>query len=224
MPFDQAGRLLEFRTQQLPSDSVLIVGMEGADKISHPFAYQLEIYSEDEEIDALNMMGEACKISLARYDAENVHFHGKIWKFSAGEYYSQDAIRAYHLEIVPAFKFLCLNQNSRIFQDKKIPEIIEQVLKDNSVSDYSIKLSSTYAKLEFCVQWRESDYDFVHRLMRDAGIFYYYVHDDTKSTMVVADKLPRPTRRRFHSRPPSTGCITKTIAEKASRSGNPVAR
>ena len=82
---------------------------------------------------------------------------------------------------------LTLHADNRIFQNKSVPEIIEEVFSDLGLKDFKKSLNGTYAKREYCVQYQESSFDFVSRLMEDEGIFYYFEHSDGKHMMVLAD-------------------------------------
>ncbi len=91
------------------------------------------------------------------------------------------------MEVVPWLWFLTRIADCRIFQDKTIPEIIEAVFKSRGFSDYRLSLMPNYEKREYCVQYRETDFNFVSRLMEQYGIFYYFEHKNGKHTMVLAD-------------------------------------
>lgn len=70
-----------------------------------------------------------------------------------------------------------------------VPDIIEDVFKHFGFSDYKLKLSASYPKWEYCVQYRETDFNFVSRLMEQEGIYYYFEHEDGKHTLVLADSI-----------------------------------
>lgn len=93
----------------------------------------------------------------------------------------------YSLQLRPWLWWLTLAGNNRIFQAKTVPDIIKAVFAVHSFSDYSLKLDATYQPREYCVQYGESDFDFVSRLMEDEGIFWFYTHEDGKHTLVLAD-------------------------------------
>jgi type VI secretion system secreted protein VgrG len=75
----------------------------------------------------------------------------------------------------------------KIFHNKKVGEIIEQVFKDRGFTDYKLRLSGSYSPMEYCVQYRETDFNFISRLMEQNGIFYFFQHEMGKHTMVIAD-------------------------------------
>ena len=96
---------------------------------------------------------------------------------------------AYHATVRPWLWFLTLRSNCRIFQHKKVPDIIRQVFSDQGFSDYEEALSSSYHPWRNCVQYRESDFNFVSRLMEHEGIYYYFKHENDKHTLVLSDSV-----------------------------------
>lgn len=168
-------------------DKNALTAFKGMDKISFPYSYHLEVLSDELDLDPLTIVGKECKFSVKRADDKLAEFTGKVWKFSAeGTYeYEDSRVRFYTLELAPHFKFLSLNKDSRVFQEKTVPQIVETVLKDHGVK-YKTSLKGAYAKLDYCAQWRESDYEFATRLMEDVGIFYFF-NGQSNHQMVLAD-------------------------------------
>ena len=92
----------------------------------------------------------------------------------------------YRLELEPRLALLALNQNSRIFQDKTVPDIVRQVLSTRGI-DFEVDLTGNYPPRNFVVQYRESDFNFISRLMEEEGIYYYFTHDASGHHMVIGD-------------------------------------
>ncbi|MEI9971810.1 MAG: type VI secretion system tip protein TssI/VgrG [Ignavibacteriota bacterium] len=90
--------------------------------------------------------------------------------------------------MVPKLWFLSLDADCKIFQNLTVQAIIEQVLQDKGVTDFSFRLNGTYTARDYCVQYRESSLDFISRLLEEEGIFYFFEHTDTKHTLVFSDK------------------------------------
>ena len=90
----------------------------------------------------------------------------------------------YQAEIVPQLWLLTRKAQSRIFQQVAVPDILKQVLTGLSV-DY--QLQGTYKPRDYCVQYRETDFDFASRIMEEEGIYYFFTHADGSHKMVVAD-------------------------------------
>ena len=172
----------------LGKDVLVLASYTGREELSRPFTYKLEMVSEKETIDPTKLIGKQVTFKVQMPDDKFRFYNGHVWRLVAGRHEGwEKGRRHYWAEVVPWLKLLSLNADCRIFQDKKVPEIIEQVFKDHKFTDYKQKLMGIYPKLEFCVQWRESDFDFVSRLMEEYGIFYYFQHADKKHTLMLAD-------------------------------------
>src|SRR5208282_303386 len=85
--------------------------------------------------------------------------------------------------------FLTRTSDCRIFQEKSVPDILEEVFKGHGFNDYQLNLSASHSQREYCVQYRETDFNFVSRLMEQEGIYYFFEHQEDKHTMVLADSI-----------------------------------
>jgi len=186
--------IFEPETEDLPQFVVLeFTGREGISQLSH---FDIKLLSTDQDIefsDILNMRASLRIWCWQDSDYGRV-YHGIISSF---EHIGQDGnYRLYRAQLVPLLWRLTLNYRSRIFQDQSVPDIIEAVLDDAGFQsdDYRLSLEGEYEPLtdpprEFCVQYRESDFNFISRLMEEEGIFYFFEHDveADKEVMVIAD-------------------------------------
>src|SRR5262249_36895076 len=93
----------------------------------------------------------------------------------------------YFADLYPRMWLLTKTRDSRIFQNKGVPDIVKQVLQEHGVTDLNDALTGTYAAREYCVQYRETAFDFVSRLMEAEGISYYFTHTDSAHMLVLAD-------------------------------------
>ena len=107
-------------------------------------------------------------------------------RFSAGD--ESHGQRGYAAEVVPWLWFLTQTANCRIFQKKTVKDIIEKVFKDRGFTDFEMELKGSHKTWEYCVQYRETDFNFVSRLMEQEGIFYYFRHTADKHLLVLADQ------------------------------------
>jgi type VI secretion system secreted protein VgrG len=92
----------------------------------------------------------------------------------------------FRAKLRPKLWYLTRTSDCRIFQEMKVDDIIKEVFRDNGLSDYTVDIASRDVK-NYCVQYRETDFDFVSRLMEEEGIFYFFKHEDGKETMVLCD-------------------------------------
>ena len=118
-------------------------------------------------------------------DGTERYFNGYLANFTQGGR-DHDFVY-YHAEMVPWLWFLTQTSDCRIFQDKTVPDIIEQIFKEYGLQDYALKLYGSFVPRIYCVQYRETDFQFISRLMEEEGIFYFFKHENGKHTMVLAN-------------------------------------
>jgi type VI secretion system secreted protein VgrG len=168
-------------------DGVLLVAaIKGREALSSLFHFTLDLLSETDDIDPAAIVGANVTISVRNLDDSLRYFNGFVRQFSSCG--TDDRLSRYRAEIVPWTWFLTRSADCRIFQDRSVPEIIEQVFGDLGFSAYETsEIRGSHPRREYCVQYRETAFDFVSRLMEEEGIFYYFRHEDGQHVMVLAD-------------------------------------
>lgn len=184
MPLTQQTRALKLKTP-LGDDALLLTGFRGNEELSRLFRFELEMISENDNVQATDVVGKNVTFSIATADGAPRFFNGFVTHFGSGD--ERQGRRTYRAEVVPWLWFLSQTSDCRIFQNKSVPQIIEQLFGDLGFSDYELNVQQTHDPREYCVQYRESDFDFASRLMEEEGIFYYFRHEDGKHTLVIAD-------------------------------------
>jgi type VI secretion system secreted protein VgrG len=184
MSIDSATRLLTLTTP-LGADKLLVERVSGEERVSGLFAFTLELLSETEDLDFSQVVGKSVTLGMLLADGSVRNWNGVIGRFA--QVGSEESRYRYRAEMVPWLWMLQHTADSRIFQDKSVPDIIEAVFKARGFSDFKTSLSKTYSSRSYCVQYRESDFAFVSRLMEEEGIFYYFEHSDSAHTLVLAD-------------------------------------
>ena len=184
----QKDLLVELSLSTVKGD-IIINNIRGSEAISELFEFQVNFSSADRDINAEKILGTDATI---RFKSENHErfIDGIITQFSQGTTSLKEDI--YHTEYFftmrPKLWLLSLDNNCKMFQNKSATEIIKSVLKDNKISDISSKISKCGgSSREYCVQYNESSFNFISRLMEDEGIFYYFTHEKGKHTLVIAD-------------------------------------
>ena len=183
--FTQEKRLLSVNTHLGP-DLLLLAGFAGQEEMSRLFRYELDLLSEDTSISPKDIVGEAITWTVSHHDKEPRHFNGIVSRFATGALH-QRGLRTYRAEVVPWLWFLTRTSNCRIFQNKTTPQIIEELFKEYGFNDFEPALRRSYIPWEYCVQYRESAFNFVSRLLEHEGMFYYFCHEDGKHTLVLGD-------------------------------------
>jgi type VI secretion system secreted protein VgrG len=155
-----------------------ITTFSGNEAISQLFEFQLGLVAPNgAHVPFESLIGQPVTVKIgARY------FSGIVQRFGEGARTAHTT--SYTAYVVPSLWLLTLSQQSRIFQKMSVPDILTQVLSGLSV-DFQVK--GTYPPRDYCVQYRETDFAFVSRLMEEEGIFYYFKHTSTGHTLVVTD-------------------------------------
>jgi type VI secretion system secreted protein VgrG len=180
--YSQAGRSLRITTP-LGEDVLLLVGFRGASSISQLFRFELDLLAEvNTNIKFEDILGHSVTVELHLANDETCYFNGILKRFSQG--LSDDIFTTYHAEVVPKPWLLTKTVQSRIFQNMSVPDILNRVLTG---CDFTLELSGEYYPRNYCVQYRESDFDFASRLMEDEGIYYFFQHTESAHKMVVSD-------------------------------------
>jgi len=180
----QAHRRIAISTP-LGKDQLLLRGFSGSEAVSQLFHFDLDLLSENDSIKFQDVVGKS--VTLRTYDAAGAErpWNGFISRFSQG---AQDRrLTAYRAQMVPWLWFLTRTSDCRIFQNLKVPDIIQKIFKDLKFSDFELRLYGTYTPRDYCVQYRETDFNFVSRLMEEEGICYFFEHQENKHVLVLAD-------------------------------------
>ncbi|MCC6716250.1 MAG: type VI secretion system tip protein VgrG [Acetobacteraceae bacterium] len=188
----QDDRTLRFDSSAgLPKDTLLLLAVVGQEGLSRPYSYKVELLCEDihREIDPGVMIGASASIGM-RLDRKGAfRFRaGFIRGFQSAGMRGKN-FRVYRAEIVPFLSLLAFSSDFRIFQDVTVVDVLETVFQEHGLGllDMSRLKAADYPRMEYCVQCRETAFDFVSRLMEENGIFYFWRHEETGSTLVIGD-------------------------------------
>lgn len=168
---------------------LLLERLQGVEHLSRPFSYALDLFSESATIDFGGLLGKPLSAHVELEDGSKRHFHGRVVRFTQGVTIQtvKKPLTAYRAEVVPWLSLLDFASDCRIYQDKSVPEIIKDVFNRRGFSDFEDKLTRSYGPWGYCVQYRESDFAFVSRLMEEEGIAYWFRHEEGKHVMVLSD-------------------------------------
>ena len=186
MPPTQENRLIAIDTPLGPN-VLLLRGFTGHEAISRLFSFELDLLSADPEIKFENIIGQKVTIRVRLGKEKERFFHGVISRFMQTG--SDVGLANYRATMVPALWLLTRTADCRIFQSKKVPDIIQEIFKENGVTDIKTVLKASYEPRDYCVQYRETDFNFVSRLMEQCGMFYFFEHEEKKHTVVLSDDL-----------------------------------
>ncbi|EPG0620684.1 type VI secretion system Vgr family protein, partial [Vibrio fluvialis] len=161
-------------------------------QLCHGFRYELELASRLANLTPEMVVDKVAELTLYRDDVLVQRVNGIVRRFTQGDTGHHHTF--YSLTLVPALERLSLRHNSRIFQLNTVPEILSIVLQEMGINDYAFALTRDCAQREFCVQYRETDLDFLHRLAAEEGLVYSFIHEEGKHTLIfsdASDSLPK---------------------------------
>jgi type VI secretion system secreted protein VgrG len=184
MPISQTNRQFSV-SSTLGTDVLLLQRFSGFEQLSGLFEFTLDVLSTNKNIVAKDLLGTSLTVSVSLQDKTTRYFNGVAVRFSHTG--GNLDLTSYRITLRPWLWFLTRAADCRIFQEKAAPDIILSVFRDLGFSDFTNSLSGTYNPRDYCVQYRETSFDFVSRLMEAEGIYYYFTHTNGKHTLVLAD-------------------------------------
>ena len=198
--FSTANRMYFLTPEDYGEDDLLIEEMRGTEGLSQLFHFQFRLLSYRDDISPHKMIGKSAilRIETATLDHQGGerHWSGYISAFSqTGRSPSADGedLYTYECELVPWLWFFTRHRDNRIFQNLSIPDIVEKLLRDAGFMDYTLELREQHPPLEYVTQFRETNLDFMNRLLERAGIYTYYRHDegrkDAKHKLILTDHV-----------------------------------
>ena len=188
MPASQSNREITVTTPLGP-DALLFHSMKGSEQLGRLSEYCVQLLSESGSVAIADILGQSMTVSVALPGDKVRHFNGIVPRFRCTG--RRAGLPAYEAVVRPSLWLLTRSSDCRIFQDKSVIDIVKQVCGDAMyggliVLDVAL-LSGTYEPMPYCVQYRETDFNFVARLLERAGIYFYFKHDSDKHTVVLAD-------------------------------------
>jgi type VI secretion system secreted protein VgrG len=188
MGFFQKTRLIQVFSPLGP-DVLLFHRMHGQERLGGLFVYELDLLSTNAAISADQLLGDRLDVALTLPNGSVRHFNGIVCRFAqVGAIHDPDRpLIRYQVTLRPWLWLLTRTSNCRIFQKKDVPAIILKVFRDHGFTDVEARLTRTYPQRDYCVQYRESDFNFVSRLMEEEGIYYFFEHARGKHTLILAD-------------------------------------
>ena len=184
MPLDQSKRQIGIDTP-LGANVLVLRNFTATEELGRLFQIDAELLSENFQISFPQIVGQNVTIRLETIQAALRFFNGHVRSFRQTG--AVGRLARYHAEIVPKLWFLTRSADCRIFQNKKVPDIVKEVLQERGITDIEDTLTASYPQWEYCVQYRETDFNFISRLMEQEGIHYYFKHAQGTHTLVLAD-------------------------------------
>lgn len=172
----------------LPAEDLFLESMNVSEGLSQLGGMTLNLLSEQSTLAPKDLLGKPVTVTLHMQDDAKRYFHGYVTRFGLGT--PRGRYFAYQAEVRPWLWFLTRTSDCRIFQEMSVPDIVKKVFDDHaSLAQVKLKLFRSYRPWVYCVQYRESDFQFVTRLLEREGIYWYFEHTDGKHELVLMDSL-----------------------------------
>jgi type VI secretion system secreted protein VgrG len=207
MAYTQERRMIAINTP-LGKDALLLRSFSGRERISQLFHISAELLSENHSISFKDIVGKQVTLLIHHSGEDKRFWNGYVSRFACVG--GDNIFTHYRAEVVPWTWFLTRTSDCQIFQQKTIPEIIKKVFQDHGFQDFQDRTQASYPQREYVVQYRETAFNFVSRLMEEYGIFYFFEHDQNTHKLILADKpqvhknCPVQHKVRFNYTPGST--------------------
>ncbi|WP_406566122.1 type VI secretion system Vgr family protein [Klebsiella aerogenes] len=175
-------------TVQLPVEGLLFWKLSGHEAMSEMFELSLTLLGSDARLDRSKLLGQPVTVTIPTQNAlSSRYFNGKITRVAVSAV-ELSGIRyaVYQLIVEPDLWPMKRDRNLRIFQGQTVPQIINTLLSEYQVN-VEDKLNGSYRVWDYCVQYQESSFAFISRLMELEGIAYHFRHEAGKHTMVLTD-------------------------------------
>ncbi|KEY59010.1 type VI secretion system Vgr family protein [Serratia sp. DD3] len=178
----------------LAGNVLLFKSLVGHEKISELFSFEVEVLSTSNSINLRELLGKALTVELRSSPLPSRYLNGYITRMTlVGRESSGERYYIYRATVQPGLWYLTQNRDFRIWQEKTVPEIISSILSDYQIQ-LENKLTWSYRQWGYCVQYQESDFNFISRLMEHEGIYYYFRHEMGNHTLVLADEPQAHTK------------------------------
>lgn len=161
-----------------------MTNLTGYEALSHPFRYVLDLYP-DNPPDLADLIGKPYTVHVPMPDGTPRPFNGIVFRAEQGPVTMRSA--RYLLELRPWFLRLDQDRTCAVFQDMSVPDIVTKVCTDAGFGNIRKVLAASYPAKEYTIQYGETSFAFLSRIMAEAGIFYFFEHDVSSHTLVMAD-------------------------------------
>lgn len=185
---NQVNRLLSLQTP-LGQDILIPTSFEGVEKLSDLFNFKISAISTNQNITPEQLLGQPVTLSISRPNSDSRVFNGIVTTFSAS-YAVVSNLRAYELVLRPKAWLLTKTSDCKIFQNMTVIQITDSIFSDNQITNYKMQgITGSYPPMDYCVQYQETDFDFLCRIWAEVGIYFYFYYSNNEHTLVLSDSV-----------------------------------
>ena len=198
---------------------LLFKSMTATEELGRLFEFDVLAVAPSQSVVIDDMLGQPASVAVELSDGSQRHFHGLVC--AMGTEGSAERTFGYRMVLRPWLWLLTRRTDTRVFQNMDLTDILKEVFAPFN-PNVTFHIAGTLPKYEYCVQYRETDFNFVSRLMEQEGVYYYFLHEANKHTMVIVDSpsahKPCPHQSTFEYRLSADGHLdTDPITEWCSR-------
>lgn len=170
------------------ASDLLLLSVAGTESVSIPYSYEIRSLTQlnQQGIAALHGQAVSCQIGDGLHNLPQRFLHGLVTHIRCERNADDQTICV--LRVEPAFALLQLGRSTRVWQNMTVPDLVSKLLGEHNISQVDLQLRNTYQKREYCIQYRESDFDFISRLLEEEGIYYFFKHQENQHQMVLVDQ------------------------------------
>lgn len=184
MPPSQSNRAASLTTP-LAQDALVFRHLHAFERLSLPYEYRVTALAAERDVDLDALLGETCSLTVQTLGGR-LHFHGRCAQIAFIG--NEDGGLLYDLILRPELWFMSRNRNCRIFQNQSATDIVSSLLQENGITRFDFKLKNGFPPVRtYCVQYMESDFAFISRLLEHEGLHYFFRHDASGTNLVIAD-------------------------------------
>jgi type VI secretion system secreted protein VgrG len=182
--------------------------LNATEHLSHPFEFEVELQSTEAKLSYDDFLGQPMSVELQLPKGKKRYWHGIVASVTQ---VSASLSWSYHVKLVPWLWLLTRTSDCRVFQKMTVPDIVKHVFSMNGFNDIDVELNGSYSQREYCVQYRESAFNFISRLLEEEGIYYFFKHEQGRHVLVLADgyksHAPYPGYDKVPYYPPSENVV-----------------
>jgi type VI secretion system secreted protein VgrG len=176
---------IEF-TCPLPAEALRFESLVATQAVSALDSIEVSLVGEKPDVAAEKLLGQPASVVITLREGSKRHFSGLVARFGTGG--ARGRHFSYHVTLRPWLWFLTRTADCRIFQDLTVPEIVERVFADHEgIANFEFKLFRSYRRRVYCVQYRETDFNFVARLLEEEGIYWFFDHAENNHKLILVD-------------------------------------
>ena len=168
-------------------EDLLFYRMRAIEGLSRVSSFELDCLSENDAINVDDILAQNVHVEMKMPDESLRFFAGYVTRFAQAGMHGR--YHVYRATVHAWTWFLTRTADCRIFQEKTVPDIVKEIFADHPTADFEDRLSGSYEPREYCVQYRETDFNFVSRLLEEEGIYYYYEFDGDQNKMILVDSM-----------------------------------